>query len=73
MAARPAAHRIEHAEGVARPLAGPSTWQGKHADRWLTDWHHCANRLMRLLGSLGQDEQAAVRRVRAQDDAGANR
>lgn len=69
--ARPAASRIERSYGSAKPLAGPSTWEGKHADHWLTGWHHSANRLMRLLSSLDAAEQAAVNRTEAQGRSGA--
>lgn len=67
-----AAGKIEHVYGSAKPLAGPSTWQGKHADHWRTDWHHSTNRLMHLLHSLGQEEQAAVRREQAKTHTGAH-
>lgn len=63
--AQHAAGRIEHSYGQAKPLAGPSTWQGKDAHHWMTDWNHRMNRLMRLLDSLGQQERAAVRHAQA--------
>lgn len=69
-AATPAAWRIEHDEGQAKPLAGPDTWQGRDAHHWLTDWHHTMNRMMHLLDSLPQAERAAVHRAHEQSHGG---